>query len=33
VAGRIAAQGGPELAEQLEVTGYEKYVEAAVTAG
>jgi Fe-S cluster assembly ATP-binding protein len=32
VAGRIADEGGPELAEQLEAEGYEKYVEA-VTAG
>jgi Fe-S cluster assembly ATP-binding protein len=30
VAGRIAAQGGPELAEQLEATGYDTYVRAAV---
>jgi len=30
VAGRIADEGGPELAEQLEAEGYEKYVEAAV---
>jgi len=33
VAGRIAEQGGPELAEQLEAEGYDKYVKAAVTAG
>jgi Fe-S cluster assembly ATP-binding protein len=26
VAGRIAAEGGPELAEQLEAEGYDKYV-------
>ncbi|MGH3472197.1 MAG: Fe-S cluster assembly ATPase SufC [Nocardioidaceae bacterium] len=30
VSGRIAEQGGPELAEQLEATGYDKYVRAAV---
>ena len=30
VAGRIAEQGGPELAEQLEATGYDKYAGAAV---
>jgi Fe-S cluster assembly ATP-binding protein len=29
VAGRIAEQGGPELAEQLEAEGYDKYVKAA----
>src|SRR3954469_8466464 len=29
VAGRIAEQGGPELAEQLEAEGYDKYVRAA----
>jgi len=28
VAGRIAEQGGPELAEQLEAEGYDKYVKA-----
>jgi Fe-S cluster assembly ATP-binding protein len=33
VAGRIADEGGPELAEQLEADGYDKYVKAAVTAG
>jgi Fe-S cluster assembly ATP-binding protein len=33
VAGRIAEQGGPELAEQLEAEGYDKYVKAAVAAG
>jgi Fe-S cluster assembly ATP-binding protein len=33
VAGRIADEGGPELAEQLEAEGYDKYVKAAVTAG
>ncbi len=32
VAGRIAEQGGPELAEQLEAEGYDKYVKA-VAAG
>jgi Fe-S cluster assembly ATP-binding protein len=30
VAGRIADEGGPELAEALEAEGYEKYVSAAV---
>jgi Fe-S cluster assembly ATP-binding protein len=30
VAGRIAEEGGPELAEQLEAEGYDKYVRAAV---
>jgi len=30
VNGRIAEQGGPELAEQLEAEGYDKYVKAAV---
>jgi Fe-S cluster assembly ATP-binding protein len=30
VAGRIAEEGGPELAEQLEAEGYDKYVNAAV---
>ncbi len=30
VHGRIAEQGGPELAEQLEAEGYDKYVRAAV---
>src|SRR5213076_590468 len=29
VAGRVAEQGGPELAEQLEAEGYDKYVKAA----
>ncbi len=29
VAGRIAEQGGPELAEQLEAEGYDKYVQTA----
>jgi Fe-S cluster assembly ATP-binding protein len=28
VNGRIAEEGGPELAEQLEATGYDKYVKA-----
>jgi Fe-S cluster assembly ATP-binding protein len=32
VAGRIAEEGGPELAEQLEAEGYDKYVKA-VSAG
>jgi Fe-S cluster assembly ATP-binding protein len=30
VDGRIAEQGGPELAEELEASGYEKYLTAAV---
>jgi Fe-S cluster assembly ATP-binding protein len=30
VAGRIAESGGPELAEELEANGYEKYVTAGV---
>jgi Fe-S cluster assembly ATP-binding protein len=30
VDGRIAEEGGPELAEQLEAEGYDKYVNAAV---
>jgi Fe-S cluster assembly ATP-binding protein len=30
VNGRVAEQGGPELAEQLEAEGYDKYVRAAV---
>jgi Fe-S cluster assembly ATP-binding protein len=30
VNGRIAEQGGPELADQLEAEGYDKYVRAAV---
>ncbi|QCX27496.1 Fe-S cluster assembly ATPase SufC [Nocardioides jishulii] len=30
VNGRIAEQGGPELADELEATGYDKYVKAAV---
>jgi Fe-S cluster assembly ATP-binding protein len=30
VDGRIAEQGGPELADQLEAEGYDKYVRAAV---
>ena len=30
VAGRIAEEGGPELADQLEAHGYDKYVAAAV---
>jgi len=29
VAGRIAEQGGPELADALEAEGYDKYVKAA----
>ncbi|CAB4725265.1 unannotated protein [freshwater metagenome] len=30
VNGKIAEQGGPELAEQLEAEGYDKYVNATV---
>jgi Fe-S cluster assembly ATP-binding protein len=30
VAGRIAEEGGPELAEQLEAEGYDKYLKSAV---
>jgi Fe-S cluster assembly ATP-binding protein len=30
VAGRIAEEGGPELADQLEAEGYDKYVNAGV---
>jgi Fe-S cluster assembly ATP-binding protein len=30
VNGRIAEQGGPELADQLEAEGYDKYVKAGV---
>ncbi len=33
VDGRIADQGGPELAEQLEAEGYDKYVKAAAIGG
>ena len=33
VAGRIAEQGGPELADQLEAEGYDKYVKAATLVG
>jgi Fe-S cluster assembly ATP-binding protein len=32
VAGRIAEEGGPELAEELEANGYDKYVKAAAGA-
>ncbi|HSJ21916.1 MAG TPA: Fe-S cluster assembly ATPase SufC [Nocardioidaceae bacterium] len=32
VAGRIAEEGGPELAEQLEAEGYDKYVKAGANA-
>jgi Fe-S cluster assembly ATP-binding protein len=32
VGGRIAEEGGPELAEQLEAEGYDKYVKAGATA-
>jgi Fe-S cluster assembly ATP-binding protein len=30
VAGKIAEQGGPELAERLEAEGYDRYLKAAV---
>jgi len=33
VAGRVAAEGGAELAEQLEAEGYDRYVRAAVETG
>ena len=33
VNGRIADEGGPELAEELEANGYDKYVKAALPAG
>ena len=33
VAGRVAEQGGPELAERLEAEGYDRYVRAAAAAG
>ena len=33
VDGRIAEQGGPELADQLEAEGYDKYLKAAANAG
>ena len=33
VAGRVAEQGGPELADQLEAEGYDRYVKAAAAAG
>jgi Fe-S cluster assembly ATP-binding protein len=33
VAGRIAEQGGPELADRLEAEGYDRYVKAAVVGG
>ena len=33
VAGKVAEQGGQELAEQLEAEGYDKYVRAAVGGG
>jgi Fe-S cluster assembly ATP-binding protein len=32
VAGRVAEQGGQELAERLEVEGYDRYVKAAAAA-
>jgi Fe-S cluster assembly ATP-binding protein len=33
VDGRVADEGGPELAEELEANGYDKYVKAALPAG
>jgi Fe-S cluster assembly ATP-binding protein len=33
VDGRVAEEGGPELAEQLEAEGYDRYVRAAAAAG
>jgi Fe-S cluster assembly ATP-binding protein len=30
VDGKVAASGGPELADELEATGYDKYVKAGV---
>jgi len=33
VNGKIAEQGGPELADQLEAEGYDKYLKAAAAAG
>ena len=30
VAGRVAEQGGPELAERLEAEGYDRYIKAAL---
>ena len=33
VAGRVAEQGGAELADRLEAEGYDRYVRAAATAG
>jgi Fe-S cluster assembly ATP-binding protein len=33
VAGRVAEQGGQELADRLEAEGYDRYVRAAATAG
>ena len=33
VAGRVAEQGGQELAERLEAEGYDRYLRAAATAG
>jgi len=32
VAGKVADQGGPELAERLEAEGYDSYVQAAKVA-
>ena len=32
VAGKVAEQGGPELAERLENEGYDRYVQAAAAA-
>jgi Fe-S cluster assembly ATP-binding protein len=33
VGGKIVAEGGPELADELEVSGYERFAPAAATAG
>jgi Fe-S cluster assembly ATP-binding protein len=30
VAGKVAEQGGPELAERLEAEGYDRYLKAGV---
>ncbi|MEN0103321.1 MAG: Fe-S cluster assembly ATPase SufC, partial [Curtobacterium sp.] len=32
VAGKVAEQGGPELADRLENEGYDRYVQAAAAA-
>jgi Fe-S cluster assembly ATP-binding protein len=33
IAGRVAEQGGHELAERLDAEGYDRYVRAAAAAG